>query len=304
MSLNKNSFSFGSGITSMTGFGRCEENYPGLRVTVEIRTVNNRFCDIGLKIPRDLNPMESEIRERIRSRINRGRVNLLINIAYDTTDDFVINIDSTTAQVCFQELQNLNRELGNSGSVTLSELLHFSEHFTRTPDRIFTDELRQQVLESLDVALNDLAKMRRGEGLTLAEDLLLRIEEIDKSRVKIASLAADQPKLQMERLQERLEQLVNAGTLDPGRLEQEMAILADKLDISEECVRLESHCKWFIKALAGDEPAGKRLGFLVQELNREANTIGSKSASVDISHFAISLKEEIERIREQIQNIE
>ncbi len=304
MSIQKDSFAFGAGISSMTGFGRSEKTYPGLRISVEIRTVNNRFCDIGMKIPRDLNPMETEIRELIRKKVNRGRVNLLITMERDAEDEFALHIDLKAAKVCHKMLSELNEELGRSDPITLSQLLHFSDQFTKLPERTLSDDLKKQVMESLDAALENLLDMRRLEGISLAEDLLVRIEQIDKTRKEIETLADDQPQQQMQLLQERLEQLVSSTPLDPGRLEQEIAILSDKLDITEESVRLGSHCQRFIETLAGEDPAGKRLGFLLQEMNREANTISSKTASADISHHAISLKEEIERIREQIQNLE
>jgi len=217
----------------MTGFGRSEKDYSGLRISVEIRTVNNRFCDIGLKIPRNLNPIEAEIREHIRSRVNRGRINILITVDYDTTDKSPVEIDSSAAKACYKELHNLNEDLGNSVPVTLNDLLHFSELFTGTPDRIVTDEFRHQVIESLDSALDDLVKMRRNEGLSLAKDIISRIREIEGIKKNIEKLAAKQSQQQFERLQERLEHLLNAGPMDPGRLEQEMAIIADKLGITE-----------------------------------------------------------------------
>lgn len=298
------SFNFGAGVSSMTGFGRSEKNFPGINISVEIRTVNNRFCEIGMKIPRELNAMESEIRDRIRSRLARGRINLLITLDRDPSDDSILKIDLRAADLCRQKLVELGAKLGTNEPVTLEHLLHFSDYFTAQPDAELSDTLRQQILAALDEALAGLLKMRRSEGISLAEDLLERIEAIDKIRLQIQELAADQPKLQMEKLNERLDLLINSGPVDPGRLEQEMAFLADKLDISEECVRLESHCHRFLEALKGDEPAGKKLGFLLQELNREANTISAKSASAEISHLAVNLKEEIERAREQIQNLE
>lgn len=304
MKTNTNSFPFGKGIASMTGFGRCEQDLPGLRISVELRTVNNRYCDIGMKIPRELNAIESEIRDRVRARINRGRINLLIVVERDATDDLSLQINSEAAKACYTKLDELNAELGSPATVTLGQLLHFSDLFTKSPDRELSSELKSKVFATLDKALDDLIDMRRTEGLTLAKDLLQRIEQIDNTREEIEKLAVDQPALQFERLKERLQQLLSLESLDPDRLEQEMALMSDRLDITEECVRLQSHCERFTETLKGNDPAGKRLSFLIQELNREANTISSKSASADISHHAVYLKEEIERIREQLQNIE
>ncbi|MCX6639217.1 MAG: YicC family protein [bacterium] len=305
MRNRKNAIRIGNGILSMTGFGHHERTANDLNIAVELRSVNNRFFEIGMKIPRRLNYIESDIRERVRQSISRGRVNLLITLTREgNAAEGPLKIDLKTAQSCYDQLEELNRTLGTYLPVRMEHLLHFSEMFISEPEGAVDDGLKQQVIEALGAALDDLVRMRRVEGKSLAEDLIDRVAQIEQIRAKIVALAADQPKLQMEKLQERLNALLNSASLDPGRVEQEFAILVDKLDISEECVRLESHCSQFTETLAGDEPAGKRLGFLLQEMNREVNTISSKSASTEISHLAVSLKEEIERIREQIQNLE
>lgn len=288
----------------MTGFGRAERQIPGIRISVEIRTVNNRFFDVGMKIPRELNPLETEIRDRIRNRISRGRVSLLILIERDATEDATLKIDFQRANYCYQKLQELNQTFGNSDPVTLNHLLHFSDFFTQETERSLDESLKKETFAALDSALDDLKEMRRREGEALARDLLIRVANFEASQKKVEKLAAGQPAAQMERLQERLELLVAQGPIDAGRLEQEMAVLADRLDISEECVRLKSHCQLFRQAVAGSEPAGKRLGFLLQEMNREVNTISSKSALAEISSLCVNQKEEIEQMREQIQNLE
>lgn len=304
MNPQKDSFHIGAGISSMTGFGRNEKTFPGLCISVEVRSVNNRYCDIGMRIPRELNALESGIRERIRTRLTRGRISLLITLDRHATEDSPLKIDFQAANVCYQKLEELNQSLETPGPVTLGQLLHFSEFFTQQMESTLDHELKQQVLEVLDGALDNLVNMRRSEGISLAKDLLGRLNQAEKIREKIEKLAAEQPKLQMERMRDRLDVLVTSGPIDPGRLEQEMAMMADRLDITEECVRLKSHNQRFLEALGSDEPAGKRLGFLLQEMNREANTISAKSASADISHLSVNLKEEIERAREQIQNLE
>lgn len=304
MAIKKGSLRFGRGIVSMTGFGRCEKHFPAVNISIEIRSVNNRFFDIGMKIPRELNPIESDIRDCIRSRLNRGRINLLITLERDPTEEDTILVNLKAAEICRHKLSQLNSDLGNSNPVTLDQLLHFSDFFIKVPETSLNETLKGQVLETLDAALNDLTEMRRNEGLNLAKDLSIRLTKMDEIRNAIVSLADDQPNQQMEKIQQRVQQLVSSGPIDPGRLEQELAFLADRLDITEECVRLESHHMRFLEIMAGDEPVGKKLGFLLQEMNREANTISSKSASAEISHLSVLLKEEIERAREQIQNLE
>jgi len=304
MSQDKEIPSIGSGIFSMTGFGREELKAPGLRISVEIRSVNSRFCEIGMKIPRELNAVEADIRDHLRSRITRGKISLLIALERDSANDEALKIDFQMANNCYQTLQELNQSLGNPGPVTLGQLLHFSDFFTQETERTLDETLKKQALAALDGALADLVQMRRSEGVVLAQDLLQRLSHIESTLGEIEKLAADQPMMQLERLRERLELLVAPGLVEPGRLELEMAILADRLDITEECVRLRSHCQHYREALGGAEPAGKLLGFLLQEMNREVNTISSKAAIPEISHFCVNLKEEIERMREQIQNLE
>lgn len=304
MNPKQTSSPIGAGIASMTGYGRSEKTFDALRISAEMRSVNNRHCEIGMKTPRELNAMESDIRERIRSRIIRGRISLLITLERDATDESLLTLDPEAANVCYRALEELTETVGAPGPVTLDQLLHFSDVFVKQHERMLNEELKKQVMETLDAALDDLIAMRRTEGVSLGEDLIERVQQTERILREIVNLTEDQPKLQLEKMLGRIEQLTISEPLDPGRLEQEMAFLADRLDISEECVRLESHNQRFLETIAGSEPAGKRLGFLLQEMNREANTISAKSASVEISHLAVSLKEEIERAREQIQNLE
>jgi uncharacterized protein (TIGR00255 family) len=306
MRKSKNTTKIGHGILSMTGFGRSEGTASGHHIAIEIRTVNNRFFEIGMKIPRKLNGLEGELREKVRQKIQRGRVNLLIGLSREGAgDERPLNVDLEMARHCHDQLSELNKKLGDSAPIKLEHLLHFSDLFIIEPTALTEDGLKDGVLKVLDSAVVDLVQMRRVEGQTLALDLLQRIAKIEEVRSKIISLSKDQPQLQMEKLQERIKQLItNSTPIDSGRLEQELAILADRLDITEECVRLGSHCQQFIATIGGEEPAGKRLGFLLQEMNREVNTISSKTASAKVSHLAVNLKEEVERIREQIQNLE
>jgi uncharacterized protein (TIGR00255 family) len=296
--------SIGAGVASMTGFGSGEITLPGRQVSVEIRTVNNRFIEIGLRLPRELNALEGEIRDRIRSRIARGRVSILISFKKDGVEDSPLKMDFQAARICYDKLQELNQHLGTPGSVSFGQLLHFSDFFTQDLSSVLDDGVKEELFTALDTAITDLAAMRRSEGVTLAQDLLMRLTKIETITAQIEVLAAEQPALQMQKLRERVDLLITAGPIDPGRLETEMALMADRLDVTEECIRMRSHLQLFREAVAGKEPPGKRLGFVLQEMNREANTLGSKSALAALSHLALSIKEEIERMREQIQNLE
>jgi uncharacterized protein (TIGR00255 family) len=304
MKSSSRSNPIGAGIASMTGFGRHEEVLPGQRLVVEVRTVNNRFCEIGMKLPRELNGLEGELRDRIRGSIMRGRVSVLINLERDAADEIGLDIDTEAAKSCLAKLEDLRTGLGKTEAVTLDHLLHFSEYFVRSTSPEIAEEQKEILFRAVDAALLDLKQMRRAEGIALAQDLLSRVEKIENLTGGIEKLSEGQPRAQMQKLQERLEQLISQGPLDPGRLEMEAAFLADRLDVTEECVRLRSHLQLFREAVAGDEPPGKRLGFLLQEMNREINTVSSKSALAEITHLAVEVKEEIEKMREQIQNLE
>jgi len=288
----------------MTGFGRSEIAAPGFRISVEIRSINNRFCEIGMKIPRELYALEANIRDRIRARIERGKISLLISLSHENEEEAPLQLDLAKARACYARLQDLNRELGNGAPVTLGQLLHFSDYFTEAAQIGLDEKTQAIVFSALTEALNDLAAMRRQEGSSLAADLLSRQAKIEASLAQIEELAKNQPQVQLEKLSERMEQLIAGGPLDPGRLEMELAFLVDRLDISEECVRLASHGRLLREALSGRESAGKKLGFILQEMQREANTISSKSALAEIAHLAVEIKEEIEKMREQVQNLE
>jgi uncharacterized protein (TIGR00255 family) len=222
----------------------------------------------------------------------------------DGVEDSPLKLDFQAAQICYAKLQELNQHLGNPGSVSFGQLLHFSDFFTQDLSSSLDDGVKEELFTALDTAITDLAAMRRSEGVSLAQDLMMRLEKIEAITAQIEVLAEEQPALQMQKLRERVDLLLAAGPVDPGRLETEMALMADRLDVTEECIRMRSHIQLFREAVAGKEPPGKRLGFVLQEMNREANTLGSKSALAAISHLALSIKEEIERMREQIQNLE
>jgi len=300
----KNTSAVGAGIASMTGFGHSSVAAPGRQIGVEIRSVNNRFLEVGLKTPRELNALEGDVRDFLRSRLQRGRLSVLVTLDRDAGQTPTLNIDVPAARICYERLEELNHNLGFEGPVGLEQLLTFSDYFTLDPRREADEELKKLVLQALETAVEDLNAMRRAEGVSLAQDLLDRLAAIEAVTGEIEGLAADQPQQQMQKLKERLELLTAPGPLDAGRLETELALMADRLDITEETVRLRTHCQAFREAIAGKEAPGKRLGFLLQEMNREANTIGSKAALADISHRAIRIKEELERMREQIQNLE
>jgi uncharacterized protein (TIGR00255 family) len=291
-------------IASMTGFGRGEAHKGGITISVELRTVNNRFLEVATRLPRSLSLRENDVKELIRRRISRGKVNVIASVEKEGNGSAGLELNSSAARAYYKLLVQLRKTLKLKETVKLEHVLQFSEIFEQK-EIGGTDEKEWVVLqESLETALGALAEMRRAEGGELERDFRVRIGMLDERLAQIERLSAQQVPAERMRLRERVAQLIEKTPVDEGRMELEIALLADRLDVTEECVRFRSHNKFFLEALALPEPAGRKLNFLIQEMNREANTIGSKSSVTEISHLVVSMKEELEKIREQLQNIE
>lgn len=287
----------------MTGYGRGETSSGGITISVELRTVNNRFLEVTARLPRTLSLRENEIKEIIRRRISRGKVNLVTAAEREDNGTIPITINAAAARSYFKLLSQLRKAVRVKEPVKLEHLLQFSEIFEQREVES-TDEKEWKVLQAaLDQALNGLETMRRNEGAELERDFRARIALLEEKLTRIESISKDQVPAERTRLRERIALLIE-GPLDEGRLEMEIALMADRLDVTEECVRFRSHNKFFLDALAAPDAAGRKLNFLIQEMNREANTIGSKSSVTEIAHIVVGMKEELERIREQVQNIE
>ncbi|HMK37718.1 MAG TPA: YicC/YloC family endoribonuclease [Bacteroidota bacterium] len=291
-------------IASMTGFGRGEADREGIAISVELRTVNSRFLEVTTRLPRSLSLRENDVKELIRRRISRGKVNVVANIEKEGNGSAGLKINSSAARAYYRLLLQLRKSLKLKETVKLEHMLQFSEIFEQQDDG-GTDEKEWGILQkSLDAALAALAEMRQAEGGELERDFRARIAHLDEQLGQIERLSAEQIPAERVRLRERVAQLIEKTQIDEGRLEMELALMADRLDVTEECVRFRSHNKFFLEALAMPEPAGRKLNFLIQEMNREANTIGSKSSATEIAHLVVGMKEELEKIREQLQNIE
>jgi uncharacterized protein (TIGR00255 family) len=292
-------------IFSMTGYGRGEASAGGIRISAEVRTLNNRFFEFSLRAPRTLQNFENELREICRGRIQRGKLSLSLNEVRSSDAPPATRLDSVAAQKLAKELAVVAGELGLQGGVTLEHLLHFPELIVQVEDPATTELLLRVAKEAVEAAMTDLCKMREAEGRALAEDMKARLGEIENSLATVFQVQADVPSRALEKMRERVKRLNVPQAYDEYRLEMELSILADRLDITEECVRLKGHIDAFRRTLLTPEGvAGKRLEFLLQEMHREANTIGSKTANLEISHLGVRIREEIERLREQVQNIE
>lgn len=291
-------------ITSMTGYGHGQATERGISVTVEVRSVNSRFLEVATRLPRSLSLRENEIKEIIRRRISRGKITLVSNVERETPGILPLKINISAAKSYYKLLNDLRKTVKIKETVKLDHLLRFSE-VIEPQDMENTDEQEWEIFQkALDQSLNALTQMRLQEGGELRQDFLHRIGIIGRTLEQIETLSKDQVPAERMRLRERIQQLIDDKELDAGRLELEVALLADRLDVTEECVRFRSHNKFFLEAIGNGEPAGRKLNFLIQEMNREANTIGSKSSASEIAHLVVGVKEELEKIREQLQNIE
>jgi uncharacterized protein (TIGR00255 family) len=291
-------------VASMTGYGRGEASGNGIAVAVELRSVNSRFLEVTTRLPRSLSLRENEIKELIRKKISRGKINLLATIEREDDGDLPLRVNASAARAYYKLLNNLRKAVRLRESVKLEHLLRFSE-VIELPDLENTDEHEWEILQqALDKGIEELVTMKKQEGQELKKDFQARIGLLEESVDYIEKLSREQVPNERNRLWERIQQLVEKEPVNEGRLELEIALLADRLDVTEECVRFRSHNKYFLEALGDADAAGRKLNFLIQEMNREANTIGSKSSSPEIAHRVVRMKEELEKVREQLQNVE
>jgi len=292
-------------IISMTGFGRGEAKIGDLRAEAEIRSLNSRFLEVSARLPRSLSLRENDIRELVRSKLSRGKINVTVNVVHESGEVLPVRINIPAAKAVYALLTELQNSLGIFHPITLEDVLRFSEVFEPNPAEASNDAEWQVAREALNAAIDQLWIMRRNEGAELAADLQKRMVKLRENVGQIEQLSRKRIPEERAQLQERIQQLLgDKFAIDPSRLELEIALLADRLDVTEECVRLKSHIKFFLDALHDNEPAGRRLNFLLQEMHRETNTIGVKASDAEISHIVVGMKEELEKIREQLQNIE
>ena len=290
----------------MTGFGRGSAKGEDFNVSVEIKTVNNRYLDIHLRLSQELSPLEMTIRKQISGRLSRGRVDL--NVSFERTGTTTYEINRPLIAGYIKALRELQNEFDLAGDVDLSTLTRLPGALSTARDGV--DENTNAGIErAVSEALDDLEQMRENEGAALADEMRLRLSKIEAEVPLIESAAEGLVDAYRQRLQKRIAELVARGgsqtvELDAGRLAQEVAYLADRSDISEELVRLRSHLEQFRATLDSPGEIGKRLDFLLQELNREANTVLSKSSEVSIKDAGLAIKAEVEKLREQVQNVE
>ena len=289
---------------SMTGFGRSDEKNGHYEIAVEIRSLNNRYLDIGLKLPKPLNSYEYLLKEQVKKKIIRGKISIVINFKNLTLTDGDFRLNKDTVQFYRQLLEQIKKETGLQDQVTLDHLLKFKELVEPEEIVLEDNEIEALLMKAFDKALNNLDIMRKKEAKNITQDMYYRLDNIKATVDEITNKAKQTPRLELEKLYNRLEDRIKNKEVDRDRLELELALIADRVDVTEECIRLSSHIDLFKDVLDNKDEVGKQLNFILQEMHRETNTIGSKTTDITISHDMIKLKEEIEKLREQVQNLE
>jgi uncharacterized protein (TIGR00255 family) len=290
-------------IRSMTGFGAGRGARGGEEIDVEVRSVNHKFCEVKVRLPREISPLEIEIARAVKERLARGGVEVTVRRTA-SRGAAAPRVDAALAVEYARAFQDLRQRLGMADAVALSEILGAEGVVTLEDRAADLDSARAAVVQALAQALEQLAAMREREGEALARDVSGRLEALEAAVARVERLAPQSVEHHRARLQERIHELTRGFTVDPARLAQEVALFADRIDVAEEITRLRSHVAQARSLMAGGEPAGRKLEFLVQEMHREVNTIGSKSQSAEIAALVVELKAEIERMREQVQNVE
>jgi len=290
-------------IYSMTGYGKGSISKNKTSAEVEVKSVNSRFFEVSLKLPSILFPYDYEIREFIKTKVQRGKVSVVVHFKKDGVENGYITIDENKLSNHLSLIKKIRKAAGIKDDITLEHLLSSKEIFTSQDTELSKAEF-EIVKSALNKALDKLILMKKKEGAELSRDLASRIENIVINVSAIETEFRNSINEYHSKLKQRIQELTGNAEINEDRLNIELALIADRADITEECVRLRSHLKFFKETLKNEKEPGKKLNFLCQEMNRETNTISSKSISTSIIHSSVLIKEEIEKIREQIQNIE
>jgi uncharacterized protein (TIGR00255 family) len=290
-------------IRSMTGFGAGHGAAGGEALDVEVRSVNHKFCEVKVRLPRELSALETDALKLVKERLARGGIDVSIRRA-GPAGGLAPRVDLALAQAYARAFEELRSRLGLPGGATLADVASADGVLTLDEPALDLDAARTALRAGLVAALDALVAMRGREGEALARDLGGRLDGIEELVGKVAALVPQTVEHHRARLADRVEELTRGIPLDPARLAQEVALFADRTDVTEEVTRLRSHVAQARTLLRGGEPAGRKLDFLVQEMHREVNTIGSKSQSADIAALVVTAKAEVERMREQVQNVE
>ncbi|MBR5152954.1 MAG: YicC family protein [Clostridia bacterium] len=290
-------------LRSMTGFGRCDTVLDGFHIQIQMKSVNHRYSDFTIKTPRYYTFLEDKLRNLAMASIQRGKVEIQLSLEREESDDKVITLDRPVAEGYLNALKELEG-YGLKNDLTLSSMVSFHDIFHVEHQEIDEEQIASLVAEGFSMALAEFVEMRETEGARLESSLRSHLDALLQEVAAVEELSPQSVEAYRTRLKNKLEEVLSSTAIDESRILTEAAIFADKIAVDEETVRLRSHVKAFLSAMDTDKPIGKKLDFIVQEMNRETNTIGSKCNDLTVSAHVVEMKSIIEKIREQIQNIE
>lgn len=291
-------------MKSMTGFGRAKLNINQREYNVEIKSVNHKYCDINIKVPRSINYLEEKIKKEISNKVTRGKIDVFVSFYDYGCEKKNLVINKELAKLYIKELKSLAEETNVNSEIQITDICKIPELMQMQTSEDGEEEIENEMLTCVNMAIKSLENMKEAEGNKIKEDLALRIEKIGNMVLQICEYSSGLIEEYVVKLRERIENLKMTEIIDDTRIAQETVIYSDKCSIDEELTRLKSHIKQFKELIEKDFPVGKKLDFIIQEMNRETNTIGSKSVKLEITNLVIEMKTELENIREQIQNIE
>lgn len=290
-------------VVSMTGFGSGKFESESFTVTVEMKSVNHRFSEYNIRMPREILKIEDKIKKKINGHVSRGRVEVFVTVEGLVNVNTSVHVNWNLIEDYYQALQAIQAKYDLVRELTIQDLVNRDEFITIHDDDSGNEELENAVIEAVETAVNELKQMRINEGENLARDVSHHIQLLSSKVQELKAYAPSVIQHYAERLKKRVEEFTN-GVIDEARIVNEVAIFADKADINEELTRLESHIDQFQKNLKLHEPIGRKLDFLLQEMNREVNTIGSKANDSAIANVVVEMKSLLEKMKEQVQNIE
>jgi len=290
-------------LKSMTGFARVDYQKDGVKVNIEVKCLNGKQLDINTRLPRNMQNFDILVRDMIKSKFSRGTFSVNLNIENNQVDK-ILSFNSEKVKAVYESLNKIRTLLKIKEPVNLEQVLNYQELISEQEEEIDERIYSNLIKQGINKALVTIDQMRINEGKNIEKDIAIRIKKIQQTVDKIRAKGLERIPNEREKYRQKIAQMFEGDEIDEQRIYLEMVILADKLDISEECVRLDSHIQYFFKTLKENESAGRKINFLMQEMNREINTIGSKVNDAELSQMVVLVKEEIERIREQIQNIE
>lgn len=292
-------------VKSMTSFGRASSEEGKKRsFTIEMKSVNSRYLDVNIRMPKNILSLEEEIRKIISNSLSRGKVDVFINLKTYSQGSSIPKLDLKLAEEYLSCLREIEEKLGVKNDISVTQIARFPEVITMIEEEDKIEEVWEEIKPLIVSSLNMMIMMRESEGHKLKEDILIKISSIEALVFEVSKIAENVPMTYKIKLEERLNELLKGIDIDENRVAMEVCMFSDKVTIDEEIIRLNSHINQVRNTLNLDEPIGRKLDFIIQEMNRETNTIGSKSNDIQMTNIVIDIKNLLEKIREQVQNIE